>query len=286
MPPEPPLAPVSSAAPTNAPNSAAQDSILARQTKLCTNYCKGFDCPQGNDCHYIHDLQIFRSQMRDRASGLERTREPRPHCWSYVQGHCTRGDACKYYHPQDVDLYHKYTPCSNWRACHMDNCTFRHPKILPSEDSRSKAPSPSNERAMNADSRVTQNAPQDPAQPHLCCIHALAACQVPEKRVPPSLDLCNIIQHSAPLDVPSPGRNRLPQTPKTASFAPPRRVMDADFEAAKTLANHARRASVVETLMPQSQRSLQTPRITVPVTSMADSSSDWRMTADRRRSVF
>ena len=52
----------------------------------------------------IHDEDIYAAQMIDPASGLQRQRAPRAHCWAYIQGNCPRRGTCRYYHPQKREL--------------------------------------------------------------------------------------------------------------------------------------------------------------------------------------
>ncbi|KAI5891434.1 uncharacterized protein SCHCODRAFT_02581163 [Schizophyllum commune H4-8] len=243
--------------------TSAQDIELARQTKLCSHYCRNQACPEGEEnCDYIHDKDIYAAQMSDPASGLQRHRAPRAHCWAYIQGSCPRRGTCRYYHPQKRELYCKYTPCANWRECTLRDCTFRHPAVVDQG-----VPSPvTTAKRVSIDAGVKQDTLLNLAQAHALALEAYEDTFI------------RLTAPSPPKSAPA------TQTHYSRWGSISHAAVGNDFEAMESIQatphhGRTRRASAAVPPVPRNQQ-----RYTVEVKGKADSSMNWR--DSRRSSVY
>ncbi|CAL1715897.1 unnamed protein product [Somion occarium] len=117
---------------------------LSWRTTLCRHFIKNQGwCPLGEDCGYIHDLQLAahaqndirypdRSQSHRATKGMSNGKNgsKQSHCWAYVQGMCRVKD-CPYLHPASMELFIPHTPCLAWPNCSKGPmCRFKHPEPL------------------------------------------------------------------------------------------------------------------------------------------------------------
>ncbi|KAF8352079.1 hypothetical protein F5887DRAFT_933859 [Amanita rubescens] len=105
---------------------------LARNTTPCWHFVKNDgECPRGQFCAFVHDMELQKALERDREEERKATgTEKASHCWAYAQGRCRLPD-CTYLHPQDIGPYIPYTPCVNWSFCSQaPYCPFQHPDRL------------------------------------------------------------------------------------------------------------------------------------------------------------
>ncbi|KAL1756994.1 hypothetical protein FB107DRAFT_289644 [Schizophyllum commune] len=270
---DPPRTAASKSARKGAHKTSAQDIELARKTKLCSHYCRHEACPEEENCDYIHDEDIYAAQMIDPASGLQRQRAPRAHCWAYIQGNCPRRGTCRYYHPQKRELYCKYTPCANWRECTLRDCTFRHPAVV---DQAVPSPATTTGKRVSIDAGAKQDtliglAMMD-AQGHP---YMLTASQLVAPRSGYDEACVPLAALRPPKSAPA------TQTHYSRWGTISHAAVNSDFEAMDPIQatpqhGRTRRASAAVVPVPRNQQ-----RYTVEVKGKADSVANWR---DARRS--
>jgi len=126
--------------------AAPQYKPLSWRTSLCRHFTRNRGwCPLGDECNYIHDLQLADIAMQDArfqsrvvapgssgGDGHSKAATKHSHCWAYVQGLCHVKD-CPYLHPSAVHLFVRHTPCLAWPNCSKGAlCPFKHPEpIIP-----------------------------------------------------------------------------------------------------------------------------------------------------------
>ncbi|TRM66820.1 hypothetical protein BD626DRAFT_164929 [Schizophyllum amplum] len=266
---EQPSAPVLSAATHDAHTPVALSNLLARNTKLCSHFCRGIPCPQGEECTFIHDAEIFESQLRDPKSGLIQNGAPRPHCWSHIQGYCAKRDAgCRYYHPKDRELYYRYTPCGQFRICNSSSCPFRHPVAIHREaDKPQTAFAPADREddfVIGAKQDLPFPKPATANVPHACCLHAASVeheHQTPNASAGSTLRNTNSVDYFVRQAIARQRANE--QDKRTAKAAMPLYVdVDVGSRSLKPIPEHAmpRRMSAAD--LPWRR---ETPRVTIPV---------------------
>ncbi|EMD33358.1 hypothetical protein CERSUDRAFT_117976 [Gelatoporia subvermispora B] len=124
---------------------------LSWRTTLCRHFVKNNGrCPLGDDCGYIHDLNLANSALQDvrfrdargtlgarvasisRPSGVSKAGTKHSHCWAWIQGLCHFSD-CPYLHPANKELFAPHTPCLAWPNCPQGPlCGFKHPEpVIP-----------------------------------------------------------------------------------------------------------------------------------------------------------
>ncbi|KZT65907.1 hypothetical protein DAEQUDRAFT_813975 [Daedalea quercina L-15889] len=128
------------------PPHAPQYRSLSWRTTLCRHFSRNHGwCPLGDECNYIHDLELAAIALEDirfpdgrpppedtRADGLPQAGSKHSHCWAYIQGLC-HVESCPYLHPVQAHLFIRHTPCLQWPNCTKGAlCPFKHPEpIIP-----------------------------------------------------------------------------------------------------------------------------------------------------------
>ncbi|KAF5339040.1 hypothetical protein D9758_014115 [Tetrapyrgos nigripes] len=120
---------------------------IAWKTAPCRHFIRTGFCPMGNECNFIHDLQLLEAAQGGKSPAKLKPDAPQSgptmsHCWAYVQGKC-HNPSCKYLHPGSIEPYKKHTPCVAWPLCsYGQNCEFKHPEPLGTQRSLSSIPPP------------------------------------------------------------------------------------------------------------------------------------------------
>ncbi|CCL99923.1 uncharacterized protein FIBRA_01948 [Fibroporia radiculosa] len=139
--------PSTSAAGTTPHVSFPQFKPLSWRTTLCRHFTKNRGwCPLGDECNYIHDLELAEIALEDARfpprrgltgppggrDGQSKAGTKHSHCWAYVQGMCHVKD-CPYLHPVAVHRFVRHTPCLQWPNCPKGVlCPYKHPEpIIP-----------------------------------------------------------------------------------------------------------------------------------------------------------
>ncbi|KAH9937858.1 uncharacterized protein BXZ73DRAFT_44818 [Epithele typhae] len=162
-PPLPPPPPSSAGPSATHPQTRIKYRPLSWRTALCRHFVKNRGwCPIGEECNYIHDLDLAEFAKDDvrfadrRAGGAGqgvsqgqggrgrgRAGSKHSHCWAYVQGLCHVNE-CQYMHPVAVELFAPHTPCLSWPNCRRGAlCQYKHPEpYISTSPSASPAPPP------------------------------------------------------------------------------------------------------------------------------------------------
>ncbi|KAH9917261.1 uncharacterized protein B0H18DRAFT_40834 [Fomitopsis serialis] len=128
------------------PPSAPQYRSLSWRTSLCRHFSRHHGwCPLGDECNYIHDLELAAIALEDvrfpdgrpppegnHGEGPPQAGSKHSHCWAYIQGLC-HVEACPYLHPVQAHLFIRHTPCLQWPNCTKGAlCRYKHPEpIIP-----------------------------------------------------------------------------------------------------------------------------------------------------------
>ncbi|KAH9838724.1 uncharacterized protein C8Q71DRAFT_705155 [Rhodofomes roseus] len=128
------------------PPSAPQYRPLSWRTTLCRHFARHHGwCPLGEECNYIHDLELAAIALEDvrfpggrpppedsHGDGPPQAGSKHSHCWAYIQGLC-HVENCPYLHPVQAHLFIRHTPCLQWPNCTKGAlCQYKHPEpIIP-----------------------------------------------------------------------------------------------------------------------------------------------------------